>query len=200
VPNIVRLPAQRVLLAAAMAVATVFAGCATPAAAPRTTVDQNTGVSLIVTDEPLVLARERRDIAAQARDYLTLVAAEIDEAGHRHLIMAVHQWSTIDSRTADERPTAGAELLLVADGRDFRLKPLAGALVDEYAKNPALRRPDDAEVITTLYEASTDMLAFIAASHTFSASFPDSFPLPFGLWKDGRPALSRLLAAIGSPN
>jgi hypothetical protein len=182
------------------ALAILLAGCTTPAAAPKTTIDPNTGVSLIVADESLVLARDRRDIAAQARDYLTLVAAEIDEAGNRHLILAAHQWSTIDSRTADVRPLAGAELLLVADGRDFRLKPLVGPFVDQYAKSPALRRPDDAEVVTTLYDATPDMLGFIAASHTLSASFPSSLPLPYALWKDGRPALTRLLAEIGVGN
>ena len=61
---------------ASLACACLLAGCVTPEPAPRTTLDTNTGVSLIVTDEPVVLARERRDIAAQARDYLTLVAAE----------------------------------------------------------------------------------------------------------------------------
>ena len=192
-PTTVRLPAQRAWLALAV----LLVGCTTPVPAPRTTIDPNTGVSLIVADEPLVLARERRDVAAQARDYLTLVAAEIDEAGNRHLIFASHQWSTIDSRTADERPAAGAELLLVADGRDFRLKPLTGALVDQYAKNPALKRPDDAEVVTTLYETDPEMLGFIAGSDAISASFPKSFALPFALWKDGRPALRRLLTDLG---
>ena len=188
-PKIFRFTALRV----SFAVTALLAGCVTPVPAPRTTVDPNTGVSLIVADEPLVLARERRDVAAQARDYLTLVAAEIDEAGHRRLILAAHQWSTIDSRTADVRPAAGAELLLVADGRDFRLVPLAGPFVDEYARNPALARPEDAEVVTTLYQADPDLLGYIAASHSLSASFPKSFALPFALWKDGRPALQRLL-------
>lgn len=191
-PTLVRLPAQR----AWFALAVLLVGCTTPVPAPRTTIDPSTGVSLIVADEPLVLARERRDVAAQARDYLTLVAAEIDEAGNRRLIFAAHEWSTIDSRTADVRPVAGAELLLVADGRDFRLKPLTGPFVDQYAKNPALKRPDDAEVVTTLYEADPDMLGFIGASHTLSASFPKSFALPFELWRDGRPALLRLLVEI----
>ena len=188
------------LTGAYLALAASLAGCVTPTPAPRTTIDPNTGVSLIVVDEPLVLARDRRDIAAQARDYLTLVAAEIDEAGSRRLILASHQWSTIDSRTADVRPASGAELLLVADGRDFRFKPLSGPFVAAYAQNPALRRPEDAEVVTTLYETDADALSFIASSHTLSASYPDSFPLPFSLWKDGRRALGRLLGEIRSAN
>ena len=184
------------LTGACLALAAALAGCVTPKVAPRTTIDPNTGVSLVVADEPLVLARDRRDIAAQARDYLTLVAAEINEAGSRRLILASHQWSTIDSRTADVHPATGADLLLVADGRDFRFKPLSGAFVAAYAKSPALGRPEDAEVVTTLYETDADALSFIATSHSLSASYPDSFPLPFSLWKDGRGALTRLLGEI----
>jgi hypothetical protein len=41
------------------------------------------------------------------------------------------------------------------------------------------------------------MLTFVAACHSLSASFPSAFPLPFVLWKDGRAALTRLLAEIG---
>lgn len=185
---------------ACLALASLLAGCVTPQAAPRSTIDPNSGVSLLVADEPLVLARDRRDIAAQARDYLTLVAAEVDEAGSRRLILASHQWSTIDSRTADVRPASGTDLLLVADGRDFRFKPLSGPFVAAYARNPALKRPEDAEVVTTLYETDADTLAFIATSHTLSASHPDSFPLPYALWKDGRGALTRLLGEIRNPN
>jgi len=192
VPNI-----SGINLLVALLPAALLAGCTTPVPAPRASLDPKTGVSLIVVDQPLVLARERRDIAAQARDYLTLVAAEIDEAGHRRLVLAVHQWSTIDSRTADVHPLVGADLLLVADGRDLRFAPLTGAFVAAYAHNPALQRPEDTEVVTTLYEADAETLAYIATCHSLSASFPNSFPLPFMVWKDGRSAISRLLTELG---
>jgi len=182
----------------ALLLAAVFpAGCVTPVPAPNSSLDPQTGATLVVVDQPLVLARDRRDIAVQARDYLTLVAAEIDEAGHRRLIWAAHQWSTIDARTADVRPAANTELLLVADGRDLRFTPLTGQLIADYARNPALRAPQDADVITTIYETDAETLAFVASSHDLTASFPNSFPLPYTLWKDGRPALTRLLSEVG---
>lgn len=184
-------------VAALLACAFLSSGCVTPEPAPRTALDPRTGASLVVVDQPLVLARDRRDIAAQARDYLTLVAAEIDEAGHRRLIWAAHQWSTIDSRTADVKPASSAELLLVADGRDLHFKPLADSIAAPFRHNPALLPPEDAEVVTTLYETDADTLAFIAGSRSLSGSFPESFALPFTLWKDGRQALTRLLVEVG---
>lgn len=180
-----------------LAIAALLAGCTTPMPAPRSTIDPHTGVSLIVADQPVVLARERRDIAAQARDYLTLVAAEIDEAGNRRLIFAAHQWSTIDSRAADVRPAGDAVLLLVADGRDLRLVPMPEEIAETYAHNMALKPPGDADIVTTLYEIDAETLRYIAASRVITASFPNSFALPFTLWKDGRTALDRLLDTIG---
>lgn len=173
------------------------AGCVTPPLEPRATLDPRTGVSLTVVDQPLVLARERRDVAVQARDYLTLVAAEINESGRRRLVWAVHQWSTIDSRATESRPTPGAPLLLIADGRDMRLIPLSEGPFSAYTGNPALLPPDDADVTTTLYPADTGMLDFIAASHDVAATFPESrLNLPYVLWRDGRPAIRRLLQQL----
>lgn len=182
--------------AAAVAAAILLAACVTPAPAPRVTLDAKTGISLTVVDEPLVLARDRRDVAAQARDYLTLVAAEINEAGHRRLILVSHQWSTIDSRTADVHPSPNAELLLVADGRDLHFTPLPATFGVEYANKRALHAPEASNAVTTFYDSDTETLSYLATSRIISASIPNSFPLAFSLWKDGRPALTRLLDAL----
>jgi hypothetical protein len=178
--------------------AVLLGGCTMPPLAPRTVLDERTGASLTVVDQPLVLARERRDVAVQARDYLTLVAAEINESGHRQLVWVVHQWSTIDARVTDFRPTPGAALLLVADGRDMRLTPIGDSTALAYAHNPALLAPEDANTITTLYAVDTATLDFVATSSHVSATLPESgLALPFTLWKDGRPAILRFLNQIG---
>lgn len=172
------------------------AGCVLPEAAPRAVLDQHTGTSLTVVDEPLVMARERRDIAVQARDYLTLVAAESNEAGRRRLLLVVHQWSTIDSRATDVAPQGSQALLLVADGRDLRLAPVHDLDAASLAHNPALLRPEDAQVTTTFYDVDASLLEYVASSRKLTAAYPDSFALPFLLWRDGRPALGRLVASL----
>ena len=178
--------------------ALVTAGCVTPPLEPRVVLDPDTGASLTVVDQPLVLARERRDVAVKARDYLTLVAAEINEAGRRHLVWVVHQWSTIDTRTADFTPTPGEPLMLVADGRDFRLLPLSSPPMAGLARNHALLPPDDANAVTTLYAVDAATLEYVATSQNLSAVFPDSrLALPCAIWTDGRPAVLRLLSQTG---
>lgn len=177
-----------------------LSGCVSPPLQPRSVLDPRTGITLLVADQPLIFARERRDIAVQARDYLTLVAAEINEAGRRRLLLAAHQWSTIDARAADYRPSAQNVLLLVADGRDLRLRPLPQSAAAAWADSPALRPPQAAEVVTAVYEIEAATLEYIATSHRITAAYPDSFALPFALWRDGRPAMLRLLDARGGPS
>lgn len=180
-----------------VAVAATLCGCVMPPLEPHTVLDEHSGASLTVVDQPLVLARERRDVAVHARDYLTLVAAELNETGHRRLVWVVHQWSTIDARALDVEPTVGAALLLVADGRDIRLTPANDVGAALYLKNPALLAPDDSNAITTAYTIDDATLEYVATCHQVSAAFPDSrLTLPFALWKDGRPALARFLAEI----
>lgn len=180
-----------------MAAATMLGGCVTAPPAPISSVDERSGATLTVVDRPLVLARERRDVAVQARDYLTMLAAEINESGHRRLVWVVHQWSTIDARARDFQPTPGAVLLLVADGRDLRLNPIHNADIQDWVRSRALSPPDDADAVTTVYEADSVTLEFVASSATVAAVFPESrLTLPFTLWQDGRPALLRFLAAV----
>jgi hypothetical protein len=176
---------------------TALAGCASTPPGPRALLDTRTGASITVVDSPLVFARERRDAAAHARDYLTIVAAEINETGQRRLVLAVHRWSTIDQRSPGPRP-GGSELILIADGRDFRFAPLQGELVDRHASNRQLRPPDDAHVITTFYETDAATLEYLGASDYLSASYSDGFALPFALWRDGRAALRRMAALVSS--
>src|SRR5690349_20861983 len=177
----------------------LLVGCMTSPPGARTVLDARTGVTMTMVDLPLVLARERRDVAVKARDYLTLVAAEINESGHRQLVWVAHQWSTIDTRAADVLPTPGEPLMLVADGRDLRLQPLPLAMSADLARNPALLPPDDANAVTTLYAVDTATLEYVATSDKLTAAFPQSrLALPFAVWTDGRPALLRFLAGIGS--
>ena len=172
-------------------------GCVMPPVEPRTVLDEHSGTSLTVVDQPLVLARERRDVAVRARDYLTLVAAELNETGHRRLVWIGYQWSTIDARARDIQPTQGAPLLLVADGRDIRLTPIDTSAAALYLQNPALLAPDDTDAITTVYAIDDATLEYVATSQELSAAFPESrLTLPFTLWTDGRAALLRFVTEI----
>lgn len=190
--------ARRTAHALMVMIALACTACAPISREARTTLDPRTGTSLTTADQPLVLARERRDLAAQARDYLTLIAAEVNVAGARRLVLCLHEWSTIDARARGSTPRLPVPLLVVADGRDILLHPdpsppfAAGDLPRD------LGRPEDAEVFTTFYAIEPEALRYLASAQHLSAALPDRSPaLPFAVWRDGRRAQIRLLEAIG---
>ena len=181
---------QAGLSAALLALGGLLAGCASgPQRAPTELLDEQTGATLVVVAEPLVFARARLDVAANARDYLTVVAVEANRSGKYAQYLLVHRWSTVDRRMA-ALPGAGAGRLIVdADGRTLELKPLEpmpAALV----RRDRVHVPQDADVVSWAYDVDIATLAWLAGSHEISARLPDeSLASPFTLWGDGRAAL-----------
>jgi hypothetical protein len=181
---------------AVAATLTLLVACAAlPAPAPLAYLDERTGITLTVVDAPLVLARERRDLAANARDYLTLVAVARNESGRRSSALLVHRWSTIDTRVRTAgAPEADPRLVIVADGRDIRLTRLEPVPREfEPSATHDLWRPDVSQVDTVVYRVDVATLRYIAQSTRVSAfrDVPDD-ALPFSMWRDGRAALARL--------
>jgi hypothetical protein len=173
---------------------------ALPAPSPVEYLDERTGVTLVVADAPLVLARERRDLAANARDYLTLVGVIRDESGRLLPILLIHRWSTIDARVTPDAAATPASLVIVADGRDIRLEPLEPPPRELAARDPRLWWPEDARAVTLAYRADAAVLRYIAESARVSAFFDaPGGDLPYSVWRDGRAALARLADAVGPP-
>ncbi len=169
-----------------------------PEPAPRAMLDEQTGVSLSVVSEPIVLARDRRDLAAHARDYLTLVAVERNQAGRRNLVLLVYRWSTIDRRVNLQPDAAARNLVLVADGRDIALRPVAERLPEELRPRAELLQPDVSEVDAIAYRVDRNALRVIAEGKDLVAFFADARgALPFQLWGDGRAALARFADEAG---
>ena len=191
-------PARSALTAV---VITIAAGCAAlPAPAPSQFLDERTGVTLSVVDAPLVLARERRDIAANARDYLTLVAAERDTMGRRQLILLVYRWSTIDTRVGASDDDDSTRLTLLADGRDIRLTQVADKLPLEFTQSERLLRPPVGQVATLAYPTDIATLRYLVSSRQLSASFEATkATMPYTMWRDGRESLRQFLDSV-APN
>lgn len=184
----------RLLLAAALV------GCAAlPPPAPATFLDEDTGVTLTVVAKPLVLARDRRDIAANARDYITLVAVERNQTGKRNLVLLAYRWSTIDRRVNPQADAGARGLVLVADGRDIRLQPISDLLPTELRPRAQLLQPDVTDVAAVAYRIDEPTLRYIADSQRISGFYADARgALPFALWADGREALGEFAASLGA--
>ena len=85
-------------LVVAMLLLAVGACASQPPDVPRQYLDQQSAATVTVATGALVFARERPELAVHARDYLTLVPVDVNQAGTHRLYFYCHVWSTIDKR------------------------------------------------------------------------------------------------------
>ena len=175
----------------------MLVGCASVPLEPREHLDPGTGVTLTVVDQEFVFARSRKDVAANARDYVTLVPVARNESGRIGLHLIAHRWSTVDARISPRVDASRHRLVIVADGRDVRLTPIE-ALSKDFL-GAAVRRPPVNDVQTLGYPIDHATLRYLASSEFLSVSFElAEDALPYTLWTDGRPALRRWLQVVPS--
>ena len=178
-----------------VAVFAVLTACAAaPVRAPTELLDEQTGATLVVVAEPLVFARARVDVAANARDYATVVAIEANRSGKYTQYLLLHRWSTVDRRMAGLPPPEAGRLVIKADGRLLELQPLQ-PMPAALTRRDRVFLPDDADVVSWAYACDLTTLAYLAASHDIELRLPDeALDSPFALWSDGRPALRAFAA------
>ena len=90
--------------------------------------DRN-GLTVVTLDEPIVLARPVRQLAAAARDYAYLGPVEINRMGNRDYYLWVGLASTIDRQLIGVSPAQVQELAVLVDGRPMLL-PLVNWATD----------------------------------------------------------------------
>jgi hypothetical protein len=178
------------LIAVHVATIVMLAACAdSHPVRPRELFDETTGNTLSVVSMPLVFARQRTDVAAYARDYATLVAAEIDRSGTYHDYLLLYRWSTVDRRMSPPPGADAGALRILAEGRVFDLVPL-DSMPTGAEHGRELHVPPHGDFVAHAYTVNADMLRYIANSKNLSVQMPQE-PLsePFTLWQDGRAAL-----------
>jgi len=165
--------------------------CAAAAAGEsvREYVDEVTAVSITVSLDSLVFARERTDLAAHARDYITLAPLEVNRTGRRSYFWSGYVWSTIDRRGREPVIGADEQLVLVADGRPIALRQASTSLRDQGVGQP----PTPTPVRTAkpvLFEALPEELAYVAHAHELRVVVVrDAGSESFTLWADSRRGL-----------
>ena len=196
--------------------AMLLACCATAVAAadlePTEFLDERTGATVTVTHEPLVFALERSIFAANARDYVSLTAAEVDRSGRIQVYLIAYIWSTIDRRNhGTQAELAQFPLELAADGRVIRLKPEA-QFPKDFLDDEKLLAPKSSRLQRVAYLTSREALRHVANSRHLSVSFatesPDADPYgdapldaereTYESWGDGRKALKAFVEQTGS--
>ena len=180
-----------------LAVLTLAACGASPPSRPLDLLDEKTGNTVSVVSAPLIFARERTDVAAHARDYATLVAAEIDQSGTFQDYLLLYRWSTVDRRMSPPPPPDAGQLRILAEGRVVDLKPLE-SMPTGLDRRRELHLPPHGEVVAHAYIVDAQTLRFLAESDSLSVRMPqEPLDAPFGLWQDGRAALLEFSKSAG---
>jgi hypothetical protein len=173
----------------------LLAACSTPPSASRAMLDEHSGVTINAVSAPLVFGRIHRDSKSAARDYVTLVAAEQDNAGKYTQLFLMYRWSRSFGGPAPQPEQNAGSLVVVADGREIRMEPLERIPIDlAHTKDLFLPASD----LTAKYAYSTNFetMRAIANSHELLVKLPqehDAPETPFLLWEDGRAALTQLV-------
>jgi hypothetical protein len=177
----------------------VLTACTSSRLAPMHEIfDEQSAITLEVVSMPFIFARERSDVAAHARDYATLVAAEIDRSGEYSDFLLLYRWSTVDRRMSPPpSPSAGA-LRISADGRAIDLQPLQRLPVS-LAQSRSLYVPPHGDVVPRAYAVDAALLRYIAGCRNLTLRMPqEELNTPFTLWQDGRVALTKFLQSISA--
>jgi hypothetical protein len=168
-----------------LAAVTALAG----SAPPEEYLDEETAATITVVGEPLVFANERRDLAANARDYVTVAAAAVNRSGKISYVVIAYFWSTVDPRLRPDLLPSPPVLSLQADDRRIELH-LAGHSAHEAGIGRAVHEPPGSPVTPNVYATDLATLRFLAeARHLKLLSESDVTVLEFALWDDRRSAL-----------
>ena len=201
---------------ARLTIAALFALSGLQAAAadvlPSEYLDERTGSTITVVHEPLVFALEHSILAANARDYISLTAVQVDHSGRLEMYLIGYFWSTIDRRHNDAKTgLARAPLELSADGRLIRLVPTA-QFPDDFLDQQKLLAPKTSHLERAAYPVSSELLRYIAASKHLSLDVaidfpdadPDSVAAPddereiYQVWSEGKKSLEAFVKHAGN--
>jgi hypothetical protein len=167
------------------------AACAaTPAdLGPTEYLDETSAATITVVRHPIVFARERRDRAANARDYVTVAAAAVNRSGKITYVLIVYVWSTVDIRGAP-RAAAVDALVLAADDRRIRFT-LAGTRAQDQGISVPVHAPPGQNALPNVYATDLPTLRFIAAAgHVAVQVGADDTAPAYELWDDQRISLA----------
>lgn len=174
----------------ALAVWLTLSGCTFAPERPPEYLDPETAASVTTVTAPMVFARAHQDVAANARQYLTIAAVSVNRSGKYDYVLLAYLWSTVDPRLgADRHP--GQNMILLADDRAIRLVR-DGRSLHEVGISTPLHAPEHVRGQPRIYRADLDTLKFLAQARRVRLLLEgDDDPRPFDVWQDGRSALTQ---------
>lgn len=174
----------------ACVVAAALTGCSFAPERPPEYLDQDTAALVTTVSEPIVFARAHQDVAANARQYVTVAAVSVNRSGHYEYVLLVYLWSTVDPRLGVDRHP-GQNVILLADDRAIRLVR-DGRSLQQVGISTPLHAPEHIRGQPRIYRTDLDALKFLAQARRVRLLLEgDEDPRPFDVWTDGRRALAR---------
>ena len=159
----------------------------------REYLDEDTGATVTLESDPLVFAYQRRELAANARDYVTLQAAAVNRSGKVSYVLISYVWSTVDPRMRVEPLLNPDQLLLQADDRRIALNS-RGHTAHDAGIGMVVDAPSGSSGPPTVYATDLATLRFIAESrHLAVAVDTERSTLLYDLWQDRRADLARFV-------
>jgi hypothetical protein len=163
---------------------------------PTEYLDEHTAATVTIVDKPMVFARERPELAANVRDYVTLSAASVNRSGKMTYVLVAYFWSTLDSFGAPSAAEISDQLVLAADDRRIRLSTQGHSAKEAGIANP-VHAPPQHDGPPTVYGTDLDTLRFLAAAHNLTATRGvDANAQTFEIWDDARASLGAFLRFI----
>jgi hypothetical protein len=166
---------------------------------PLEYLDPDTAATVTVVAQPLVFANPRTELAANARDYVTLAAAAVDRGGKVSYVGIAYFWSTVDPRMRTDTLPAPEPLVLVADDRRIVLR-LRGQSAHDAGIGVAVHAPAGATGPPSVYGLDLATLRFVAEARQLTVlAESNGTLLNYPLWDDRRAALRAFVRHMSGP-
>jgi hypothetical protein len=176
------------------------AACVSPVPRPLEYLDEKTAATVTTASAPLVFARDRPDLASNARDYATVAAVNVNRSGKVEHLLLVYLWSTVDPRVRPEREWTAQSVVLLADDRNVIFERDSRTPIQAGISRP-LHAPPARDLRAQLYRVDPQTLHFIATSQRLKLVLEDKEAAgAFYLWQDGRQALGDFLNEAPQPS
>ena len=166
----------------------LFACTALAGESAREYLDEETGATVTLMNQPLVFAYARPDLAVNARDYVTLEAAAVNRSGKVTYVLIGYFWSTVDPRLREEPLPAPDVLQLQADDRRIQLST-RGHTAHDAGIGMTVDAPPGSKT-PNVYSTDLATLRFIGESRHLALVFDtERTTLTYELFEDRRGAL-----------
>jgi len=183
------------LAALPLAVATLACSHAAAARDPIEYLDEQTAATVTVVREPIVFARERRDVSARQRDYVTLAAASVNRGGKITYVLVTYFWSTVDARVGGELVVPEV-MVLAADDRRLEFKRSAARSTEQGIALP-IHAPPNHKADPVVFSTDLATLRYLAAArHLELRAGSDELASVYELWDDQRDELATFVAFL----